>query len=213
MKVDAAGKATATTAKAFLAAARFFEVLLHFGELREDIQEKMKFAAWKAADIQQALREGRRPTPGGVAPKADDVDAGLDGAELGGGGADALDAALDLPPPMVPPAVPHAAAASPAPPTAPAAPAAMAPPAPPPAAPTHYSPAAHYQAPAAPPAAPLPQAAAAPPPTAVPGYTPNRRAMDEAQKACRVAVSALGFDDVESAVESLHKALGLLTRP
>lgn len=77
----------------------------------------------------------------------------------------------------------------------------------------HYSPAAHYQAPAAPPAAPLPQAAAAPPPTAVPGYTPNRRAMDEAQKACRVAVSALGFDDVESAVESLHKALGLLTRP
>lgn len=236
-KVDLAGKATLTTAKAFVAAARFFEVLLHFGDLREDIQEKMKYAAWKAADIQAALREGRQPMPGGVVPLADDEeDAVTAGAVADGAAQDPGDALPDLPSlgdlsvvddaaPLPSPEAAAGGAPLPQPPPPPAVPSQPAPPAAPPSIP----PAAAYPPPIVPsappmqpPPAPAPshtplpaQAATVPaaPPTAVPGFAPSRKAVDDAQKACRVAVSALGFDDVESAVESLHAALALLTRP
>lgn len=31
---------------------------------REQIEQKQKYAAWKAADIRKAIKEGRKPTPG-----------------------------------------------------------------------------------------------------------------------------------------------------
>ncbi|KAG6890011.1 hypothetical protein C0995_012971 [Termitomyces sp. Mi166 len=63
---DRSGSATRATAKKFLAAAHFLEVLKIFpkADISELAEEKMKYAKWKAADIAKAFREGRKPTPG-----------------------------------------------------------------------------------------------------------------------------------------------------
>ncbi|KDE07880.1 hypothetical protein MVLG_01973 [Microbotryum lychnidis-dioicae p1A1 Lamole] len=72
---DRKGKSTRLTAKKFLAAANFHEVLATFGELSSENREKIKYAKWKASDIAKAFREGRKPTPGpagGLPPLEDD---------------------------------------------------------------------------------------------------------------------------------------------
>ncbi|SNX83247.1 uncharacterized protein MEPE_01953 [Melanopsichium pennsylvanicum] len=61
---DRAGKATRATAKKFLAATHFIELLKIFGTLEPEMQEKIKYAKWKAADIAKAFKEGRKPQPG-----------------------------------------------------------------------------------------------------------------------------------------------------
>lgn len=63
---DREGHATRSTAKKFLAAANFFEVLKVFPktEVSDTIDDKIKYAKWKAGDIAKAYREGRKPTPG-----------------------------------------------------------------------------------------------------------------------------------------------------
>jgi hypothetical protein len=63
------------------------QILNQFGELPADLADVQRYAAWKAADIGKALREGRQPTPG--PPPSANAD-GLD-SSLGSG--------LDLPPP------------------------------------------------------------------------------------------------------------------
>ncbi|KAK1296190.1 hypothetical protein QJS10_CPB15g01511 [Acorus calamus] len=62
-KQDRAGRADLNTAKTFYAASIFFEILYQFGELQPDIEQKQKYAVWKAADIRKALKEGRKPVP------------------------------------------------------------------------------------------------------------------------------------------------------
>ncbi|KAI0639666.1 Vta1 like-domain-containing protein [Trametes polyzona] len=66
---DRKGNATRNTAKKFLAAANFLELLRVFeadkaGIDISGIEEKIKYSKWKAADIAKAFREGRKPTPG-----------------------------------------------------------------------------------------------------------------------------------------------------
>ncbi|KAL6628463.1 DUF605-domain-containing protein [Neocallimastix californiae] len=61
---DRSGNATKKTARTFHASSTFFEVLQCFGDLDEEIEKKIKYAKWKAADIMKAIREGRTPTPG-----------------------------------------------------------------------------------------------------------------------------------------------------
>ncbi|XP_039171801.1 protein HOMOLOG OF MAMMALIAN LYST-INTERACTING PROTEIN 5 isoform X1 [Eucalyptus grandis] len=63
-KQDRAGRADLNTAKTFYAASIFFEILNQFGPLQPDLEQKQKYAAWKAADIRKALKEGRKPVPG-----------------------------------------------------------------------------------------------------------------------------------------------------
>ncbi|XP_021287400.1 protein HOMOLOG OF MAMMALIAN LYST-INTERACTING PROTEIN 5 [Herrania umbratica] len=70
-KQDRAGRADLNTAKTFYAASIFFEIINQFGPLQPDLEQKQKYAAWKAADIRKALKEGRKPTPG---PPNDDED-------------------------------------------------------------------------------------------------------------------------------------------
>ncbi|KAI4306155.1 hypothetical protein L6164_029456 [Bauhinia variegata] len=70
-KQDRAGRADLNTAKTFYAASIFFEILNQFGALQPDLEQKQKYAAWKAADIRKALKEGRTPTAG---PPAGDED-------------------------------------------------------------------------------------------------------------------------------------------
>ncbi|KAH9065818.1 Vta1 like-domain-containing protein [Lactarius vividus] len=62
---DRRGAATRKTAKKFLAAATFFEVLNVFEDRGpwEAHEEKVRFSKWRAAEISKALREGRQPTP------------------------------------------------------------------------------------------------------------------------------------------------------
>ncbi|KAF8017423.1 hypothetical protein BT93_H2560 [Corymbia citriodora subsp. variegata] len=63
-KQDRAGRADLNTAKTFYAASIFFEIVNQFGALQPDLEQKQKYAAWKAADIRKALKEGRKPVPG-----------------------------------------------------------------------------------------------------------------------------------------------------
>lgn len=81
---DRAGRATKSTAKKFLAASNFFEVLKVFpkSEISDAVEAKLRYAQWKAADIAKALREGRRPTPGPAAPKVDPEHVTTDSATL-----------------------------------------------------------------------------------------------------------------------------------
>jgi len=66
---DRSGKADTNTAKNFLASFQFMEVLSQFGDLAPEIQEKRKYAKWKAANITSSLKKGLVPKPG--APKED----------------------------------------------------------------------------------------------------------------------------------------------
>ncbi|CAM0914106.1 unnamed protein product [Alopecurus aequalis] len=63
-KQDRAGRADINTAKTFYAASIFFEILSQFGELQPDLEQKQKYAIWKAAEIRKALKEGRKPEAG-----------------------------------------------------------------------------------------------------------------------------------------------------
>lgn len=63
-KQDRAGRADLNTAKTFYAASIFFEILNQFSEVQPDLEQKQKYAAWKAADIRKAIKEGRKPIPG-----------------------------------------------------------------------------------------------------------------------------------------------------
>ncbi|DBA72821.1 TPA: hypothetical protein ACH3X2_010206 [Trebouxia sp. C0005] len=63
-RVDRAGRADKNTAMTFYAASIFFEILNQFKTLEADLVDMQRYAAWKAADIRKALREGRTPTPG-----------------------------------------------------------------------------------------------------------------------------------------------------
>ncbi|KAJ1984955.1 hypothetical protein H4R34_000298 [Dimargaris verticillata] len=65
---DRAGKASKKTGLTFLASTIFMELLRIFGDLPSDVEEKLKYAKWKAKEIVQALREGRAPTAGPPAP-------------------------------------------------------------------------------------------------------------------------------------------------
>ncbi|KAF7971699.1 hypothetical protein HWV62_20158 [Athelia sp. TMB] len=70
---DRAGKATRSTAKKFLAAANFLEVLKIFPQtpISESSVEKIKYSKWKAADIAKAFREGRKPASGPAGSELD----------------------------------------------------------------------------------------------------------------------------------------------
>lgn len=63
-KQDRSRRADLNTAKTFYAASIFIEILHQFGPLQPDMEQKQKYAVWKAADIRKALSEGRKPVPG-----------------------------------------------------------------------------------------------------------------------------------------------------
>ena len=46
------------------------QIMRQFGELSPDLIDMQRYAAWKAADIRKALREGRQPTAGNPAGAA-----------------------------------------------------------------------------------------------------------------------------------------------
>ncbi|OVA10061.1 hypothetical protein BVC80_1755g9 [Macleaya cordata] len=80
-KQDRAGRADLNTAKTFYAASIFFEILNQFGELQPELEQRQKYAAWKAADIRKALKEGRKPEPG---PPGGDKDLSVPSSSMSG---------------------------------------------------------------------------------------------------------------------------------
>lgn len=70
---DRNGHITKQTAASFMAAYTFMDVTRQFGELASDIEQKIKYALWKAADITKAFKEGRVPKPGGFDEQMEDV--------------------------------------------------------------------------------------------------------------------------------------------
>ena len=61
---DRAGLATKKTALNFHAAYVLLDLCRQFGELASDVEEKLRYAIVKAADINKALKEGRKPKAG-----------------------------------------------------------------------------------------------------------------------------------------------------
>lgn len=66
-RVDRAGRADKATAVTFYAASYFFEILRQFGDPQPDTVQKQRYAAWRAAEINRAVKEGRKPEPPPVA--------------------------------------------------------------------------------------------------------------------------------------------------
>jgi vacuolar protein sorting-associated protein VTA1 len=82
---DREGRATRDTALGFHAASVFMDVCQVFGPLASDIGEKVTYAQWKAADIQKALRAGRKPGIGSFAEQQEATELGDDSKEPGTG--------------------------------------------------------------------------------------------------------------------------------
>ncbi|KAJ2657877.1 hypothetical protein IW148_004973 [Coemansia sp. RSA 1199] len=60
---DREGRATKATARNFIVSSQFMQVVAAFGELDEGVKEKIRYAKWRAAEILKAMREGREPVP------------------------------------------------------------------------------------------------------------------------------------------------------
>ncbi|KAJ2694535.1 hypothetical protein GGH99_000635 [Coemansia sp. RSA 1285] len=64
-------RATRTTARNFIVASQFLQIVAAFGPLPDDVAEKIRYAKWRAAEILRAIREGRQPSaPSGAAAAA-----------------------------------------------------------------------------------------------------------------------------------------------
>ncbi|KNE67426.1 hypothetical protein AMAG_11887 [Allomyces macrogynus ATCC 38327] len=222
-------RASMRTAKTFLAACNYFEVLSVFPSPLDDATlDKIKYAKWKATDIVKALRAGERPRPG--PPVADeDTQTSAEGAaappELPS--VPSFAAPQQQPPSpfqqqppttgfyqqqppsagyqQQPPAAPHAASGYPS--------YAQQPP---PASPYQHAAPSSSAWPSAPPAP-------APAPAPVPAQTTGGSApsgtyalaydpaiLSRAQKHARYVISALEYDDVATAVDHLRQALAAL---
>ena len=188
-RADRSGSRGITTAKMYYAASIFFNVLRQFdedGELEGTIAQKQKYAEWRAAEIMKAERQGVQAS----APPEDDVDQRVGDAEASFSGteeptAPGSTAEVRMPPPPPPPP-PHMVAST-----------------------SSGPPAGVTSTPAV-----APRAPAAPGPSgAPPGVRPptiDIGSIADAHRHAKNAVSALGFDDVHTAVESLTRALEIL---
>ena len=207
------------TARLFLVASHFLEVIRAFGETSEDIEERIKYAKWKASDIVKAFNEGRQPVPGPPSiqaegpseqppayppaePAADrrTSDTGRNLPSMGGSYHPSPSSDRDhaLPPP---------APFSPPPPTA-FHPVPTPPQDPPPASYKPISPPAPYK-PTSPPAPPQQHYTAPPQQHYTPPVT-STASYDQAEKHCRYATSAIQFEDVPTAIKELEAAIAVL---
>lgn len=202
-KNDREGTFNKNVVKAYFTAGRLYDVLETFGELSTEVMQNRKYAKWKATYIHNCLKNGETPIPGPMAGEGDDEFNEFMNAAAGGG------VPTDEPGPgpsmgfNLPPA-PSASSS----------------------APQDYGIDAFD---------PLTLRAPSPPkdPEKSPGgfkaYVPDTPTMPanddyeetgkshlgpelmaKAQKYCKWAGSALNYDDVQTAVENLQKALHLL---
>jgi len=166
-------------------ASQFLEVIRVLGELPEEIEERIKYAKWKAADIVRALNEGRSPLSG---PPSKHATEGVHQERR------QSTTSVSPPPPSVdtrhsPPT--HEDQTSPA------------------------SQKSHtdailpsFSGQFSPPPAPSVPIASYPQPSS--GKVTDPLAMSNAEKYARYAISAIQFDDVPTAIKNLEQALAIL---
>lgn len=211
---DRAANFNKNVVKSFYTASLLYDVLAQFGELSEEALHHCKYAKWKAAYIHKCLKSGETPIPG---------PAGGDDENLGG----EAEGGMAPYPPLGPtdtqqPPYPTNTQQPPYPTTTSGIPGQF-PSQPYPPDHTHFP-----TPPALPSAHPSAQPSAQPSPTVAPVHpvvpptipssaTPPTSSLspednEKAQKYCRFAASALQYEDVQTAVENLHKALALLQK-
>lgn len=64
--LDRAGTANTSTVRMFFTAAVLFEAMAVFGAVTDDVNQKAKYAKFKAAYIQKCLKAGQTPKPGPI---------------------------------------------------------------------------------------------------------------------------------------------------
>ncbi|CAG5131278.1 unnamed protein product [Candidula unifasciata] len=213
---DRAGRFGKNVIKAFLTSSLLMDVLTEFGPLSEDIEKNRKYAKWKALYINKCLQNGETPMPGPMPEEEDEF-----GNQPGIG----FD---DVSGPSVPPnqmtfstdSGLYPAPGAHAPPSTPQDPPRIDYQSAPPASP--YQPSPHMSPQPMPRSVPAPrnqnpQAAAA---ANVSDWTPPanpsgvKLTSDQYQKGikyCKFASSAMQYEDSETAILNLTKALKLLT--
>ena len=191
-EADRAGARGLNTAKSFYAASIFFEMLRQFDDLERDIEEKQRYAAWRAGVLTKAARSGTTPPP----PPGEDQDAERkdDEASASTSAPDAHSSAPSAPPahfqPPPPPPPPHAQFVGGAPPGV-----------------------AHVHAKVTKSPVTKAQFENVVAGKAPPGISPVKvdiGSIADAQRHAKNAVSALGFDDVSTAINALRQALKIL---
>ncbi|ORZ31879.1 Vta1 like-domain-containing protein [Catenaria anguillulae PL171] len=245
---DRAGKASMRTAKTFLAASNYLDVLSVFSDadLDESVKDKIKYAKFKATDIIKALKAGEVPRPG--PPPGSEAEAMDQVIAASAANSSSSSAGIESPTTPTNPVAP--------PPQLPSMPTPgvfpgldhfhnhLPPPAQPPTFSTGGPASAHFNptAPELPPArSPYPSSAAAPSPAssapsfpAIPSFNPlpshnpppldpnvlpsplpamdlpDPKLLAQAQKHARFAISALEYDDVNTAMDNLRKAMAVL---
>eukprot|EP00004_Rigifila_ramosa_P012565 TRINITY_DN2728_c0_g1_i1.p1 TRINITY_DN2728_c0_g1~~TRINITY_DN2728_c0_g1_i1.p1 ORF type:complete len:303 (-),score=76.92 TRINITY_DN2728_c0_g1_i1:9-791(-) len=198
---DRTGNATKETATNFYVAQTLFESLKLFGPLSHSVEERAKYAKWKAVEITKALKSGVKPQPGPPPTAAASIPP-------------QTNTPVGAPAPFIattPYSAPIAATTPYSAPIAAAAPYLAPAPAPAPASAPKPAPvvpaAAHAQA------STQQRAAALAAVQATAGVTTagvDTAAITEAQRFARFAVSALQFEDVPTAVKNLRLALQTL---
>ncbi|KAJ2721860.1 hypothetical protein GGI07_003697 [Coemansia sp. Benny D115] len=223
---DRAGGAGKATARNFIVSSQFLQVVEAFGPAPEDVKEKIKYAKWRAAEILKAIREGRAPElPPGALNGEESVNPlnavpSPQPSTMSNISSMASPSPLQQQPPITspPPQLPM---------ESPMAPTTLPPPAPfsqassqldslpsvPPS--TVYTP--HPVQPTAMAAVPSPATFIPVPAASLPSMTDSQGELlvdptdaKSAQKHARWAISALEYDDVETAITNLQKAIQVL---
>ncbi|XP_041352195.1 vacuolar protein sorting-associated protein VTA1 homolog [Gigantopelta aegis] len=197
---DRAGRFNKNVVKSFYTAGMLFDVLTYFGELSEDIENNRKYAKWKAAYIHKCLKNGETPIPGPL-PDGETSDEGIGFDGLNDTGLSANVPSSQFPNDTntlnPPPAGTHA------------------PPTTPQDTPVPYravpqQPVQPPQQPAQPPVPVVASTSWIPPPNPT-GVSLTPQEYQKAMKFCKHASSALQYEDSQTAITNLQKALQLLT--
>ena len=204
-EADRRGTRTVNTAKLYYAASVFLDALRQFedeGELGEDLASKRRYAAWRAAEIVKADKEGREPS---APPSMDDEEdaGGMTKTTVGNENEHVATTSDEMPSPPsyypVPPSVSMVSGIAPK---------SGAPP-------PGVANGSHVKTSSAAVAQTNARATrvAGAPSRAPAGVAPvdvDIGSIADAHRHAKIAVSALGFDDVHTAIESLERALAIL---
>jgi len=197
-KEDRAARFNKNVVKAFYTSGMLFEVLSTFGELTPEVVHHKKYAKWKAAYIHNCLKQGETPIPGPMAT-GEEEDLQFPGVP----GASDASAPLDAQPPPPNESSGGGAGWTPA-----------------GAVPVYPNPGPGATIPNQPAYNQAGQPAAAVPPAAytVPSVQPPAGGVKltveqiaKAQKFCKYAISSLDYEDLNTAILNLNKALTLCT--
>ena len=228
---DRSGVFNKNVTKSFYSASLLFEVLTQFGEQNDECKVMQRYSKWKATYLHKCLQTGETPLPGpqgsgfedelgafpggsgagGTFPGGSGAGGAFPGGSGGGGGASGYD-----------PNMPSSSGAGPS--TSggdigfdlPSIPGSSGGFADLPSVPTNVQPPPSFnQPPQQPQPPPQPQQQPQQPSQPIPSgplKEPHEIDLQQVEKLCKFAVSALQYEDVKTAADNLRKALTMITR-